>query len=102
MGQMSTGARLVYMANQIAANFAAGGERAAAIATADHIATFWDPRMRRRVGEMLDDGAAPPEIAISPIARRALELLREQGAPMHQTMATVFGRAGDVGGSDAG
>ncbi len=44
---MGTEERLVYMANQIARNFAAGDDAIAA--TADHIARFWDPRMRGRI-----------------------------------------------------
>ena len=38
-------ARLAYMANQIARNFAVQGEAAAIAATAEHIRSFWDPRM---------------------------------------------------------
>src|SRR3546814_8807414 len=41
---MSTGERLIYMANQIARNLAAEGEAEAVAATAQHIASFWDPR----------------------------------------------------------
>jgi formate dehydrogenase subunit delta len=38
--------KLVYMANQIARNFAVEGDAAAINATADHIEKFWDPRMK--------------------------------------------------------
>lgn len=68
---MSTTTRdhLVYMANQIARNFAANGEEAAVAATAEHISLFWDPRMKAAIlGQPLDD--------LSPIARAALELLK--------------------------
>ncbi len=41
--------RLVYMANQIARNFEIRGPAAAAAATADHIASFWDPRMKQGI-----------------------------------------------------
>lgn len=41
--------RLVYMANQIARNFAAQGEEAAVAATANHIRLFWDPRMKKAI-----------------------------------------------------
>lgn len=71
---MGTEERLVYMANQIARNFASMGEGAAG-ATADHIAKFWDPRMRRRI---LDGD--PQQLGLSDIAARAFELLREPGA----------------------
>ena len=47
-GVMSTGERLIYMANQIARNLASeGGERSAEM-VADHIRSFWDPSMRPR------------------------------------------------------
>lgn len=81
--------RLVYMANQIARNFAAQGEEAAVLATADHIAAFWDPRMK---AEIFADGAG-----LEPIADRAIALLHAQGAPPPQTAATAV-----QGGSDAG
>jgi formate dehydrogenase subunit delta len=70
---MSNEERLVYMANQIAQNFATMGEEAAVVATADHIAHFWDPRMRARIL-----AHAPGALALSPIAAQAFDLLREQ------------------------
>ena len=70
---MNTDERLVYMANQIAREFARVGDPAAE--TADHIAKFWDPRMRAR---LLD--AASQQLALSDIAADACELLRERGA----------------------
>ncbi|TKD52129.1 formate dehydrogenase [Sphingomonas baiyangensis] len=78
------------MANQIARNLAARGDEAAALATADHIAAFWDPHMRERI--MADDRAA-----LDPIAARAIALLRRRGDPGAQSAATVF-----AGGADAG
>jgi formate dehydrogenase subunit delta len=45
---MSTDDKLVYMANQIAAFFAAQGHDKAVAGTADHIQKFWDPHMRQR------------------------------------------------------
>lgn len=59
--------RLVYMANQIARNFAIMGDEEAARATAEHIRLFWDPRMREQIG-------AARRVALSPIATRALDL----------------------------
>jgi formate dehydrogenase subunit delta len=67
---MGNDERLVYMANQIARNFAAMG-KGAEEATADHIAKFWDPRMRSRI--LAGD---PAGLGLSPIAARAIELLR--------------------------
>ena len=62
-------ARLNYMADQIARNFAAQGEAAAIEATARHIRDFWDPRMKAGI---LSADPAP----LSPIARAAVERLR--------------------------
>ena len=95
---MSNQDRLVYMANQIARNLATlGGDRAAK-AVADHIARFWDPRMRAQIFALHDEGGAE----LSPIADRALALLRETGAPPSQTGATEFNSVDGVGHSDAG
>ena len=85
---MSTHDRLVYMANQIARNFATMGDVDAARATADHVASFWDPRMKAAV---FADGEG-----LSPVAAAAFEQLRTGGAPEPQTRATTSG------GSDAG
>ena len=59
--------RLVYMANQIARNFAVQGEAAAIAATARHILDFWDPRMRDAI--MAGDDAGLSDIAAGAIAR---------------------------------
>ena len=92
---MSPAERLVYMANQIARNFAAQGADVAALAVADHIAAFWDPRMKAQIFAM----ESP---ALEPIAARALKLLRDRGAPPPQSPATQFGSTHSAGGSDAG
>jgi formate dehydrogenase subunit delta len=65
--------RLRQMADQIARNLAVRGEDAAAAATAEHIARFWDPRMRAAI--LADDRAA-----LSPIARRAVDILAARAA----------------------
>jgi len=62
--------RLVYMANQIARNFAVQGEDEAVAATADHIDKFWDPRMKAQI--FAHDGEG-----LCPIAARAMVMLRE-------------------------
>jgi formate dehydrogenase subunit delta len=69
---MNTRQKLVYMANQIAANFARRGEPAAVIATADHIARFWDPGMRSKIIEQLDE----PGTGLSAAAADAIRALR--------------------------
>ncbi|MBC7987695.1 MAG: formate dehydrogenase subunit delta [Sphingomonadaceae bacterium] len=86
------------MANQIAREFATRGEEAAALATADHIDHFWDPRMKAMIFERLE----APDHGLSPIAARALTGLRDQGAPPSQTRATEFNAVDETGGSDAG
>lgn len=62
-------ARLIYMANQIARNFAAQGEAAAIAATAQHLCDFWDPRMKAAILE-----ADPSQL--DAIAALALERLK--------------------------
>ena len=48
--------RLVYMANQIARNFASRGEEGAVAATAEHLGLFWDPGMKRKIFNRLQEG----------------------------------------------
>ena len=95
---MSNLERLVYMANQIARNFEALGHDAAAKATADHIASFWDPRMKAQIFACLEDGGA----GLSPTGRAAIELLRDKGEPASQTRATEFNAVDEAGHADAG
>jgi formate dehydrogenase subunit delta len=68
---VNTKQKLVYMANQIAANFARLGEPAAVAATSDHIARFWDPGMRRKILEQLDES----EHGLSAAAAAAIRAL---------------------------
>ncbi len=89
---------LVMMANQIARNLALRGEAAAAAATADHIATFWDPRMKAGAFALLHRA----EAEFTPIARMALESLSAGVEPAHQTGATEFNSVRETGHSDAG
>ena len=62
--------RLVYMANQIARNFAATGPEATARATADHILAFWDPRMKAQI--IARAGEAEPGLSESAAAAIAM------------------------------
>ena len=64
---------LVLMANQIARNFATMNDVDAAMATADHIASFWEPRMREA---LLADPAG-----LDATAAAALRQLAARGAP---------------------
>ena len=95
---MTTMERLVYMANQIARNFEAIGHDAAAAATADHIASFWDPRMKERIFAW----RAGSKEGLSPGAATAIDRLMEKGAPAPQTRATKFNGVDEVGRGDAG
>lgn len=86
---------LIRMAEQIARNFAHAPDPA--VATADHIAHFWDPRMKRLIREHVASGGA-----LSPVALAAVRGLATEGAPPPQTPATHYAPAGAPGGSDAG
>jgi formate dehydrogenase subunit delta len=71
-----TQARLIYMANQIARNFATQGHEQAAASTAAHIRKFWDPRMRAQIIALAAEGAGHLE----PIAAAAVAQLRAMPA----------------------
>ncbi|MBD3729383.1 MAG: formate dehydrogenase subunit delta [Sphingomonadales bacterium] len=88
-------AKLQRMADQIALNFTAIGKDNAVLATADHIAKFWDPRMKAAI-------FASDLSILSPIARSAVENLRAGHEPPPQTGATEFNAVDEVGHSDAG
>ena len=68
---MDTDDKLVMMANQIAAFFAAQGEAKAVPAVADHIRKFWDPEMRRKFLAQMETSGLP----LHPLARDAAKLL---------------------------
>jgi len=65
--------KLAYMANQIAQYFAAQPGRTAAVATADHLKSFWTPAMRHAIVAHAVAGAAD----LSPVAAKAVALLAE-------------------------
>lgn len=95
---MSNEERLIYMANQIARNFGTMPDEQAAKAVADHIASFWDPRMRATIFALHEK--ADPRIGEK--AASAVAILRECGPPAHQTRATQFNSVSEAGHSDAG
>jgi len=64
--------KLVMMANQIAAFFAAQGEERAVPQIADHISKFWDPRMRGEILAHVKQGGA----GLAPLAKSALAHLK--------------------------
>ena len=74
--------RLIYMADQIARNFAALGHDHAVDATADHIASFWDPRIKAQIKAVAQEN---PEL-LTDAVRRAVHML---GSTSSQTEATV-------------
>lgn len=90
-----TPAKLRRMADQIALNYAAIGNDNAALATADHIKKFWDPRMKE--GIFADDRSL-----LSPIARAAIDILEAGITPAPQSGGTEFNKVDEVGHSDAG
>jgi formate dehydrogenase subunit delta len=63
--------RLIYMANQIARFFASQKHDAAVAGTRQHIADFWDPRMRGRIRAHLAAGGQ----GLDPLAREAIARL---------------------------
>jgi formate dehydrogenase subunit delta len=64
--------RLVTMANDIAAFFAADPDAdSAAEQVAGHLKKYWEPRMRAEIKRFLDQGGT----GLSPVARRGVERL---------------------------
>ena len=71
MSQPASPDKLVYMANQIGRFFASQGADQAIAGTANHIAKFWDPRMRAAIFAHLNAGG----VGLEPRVRQAVELL---------------------------
>jgi formate dehydrogenase subunit delta len=66
--------KLVYAANQIGKFFTSQGADKAAAGIAEHIARFWDPRMRTTIIAHLEAGGA----GLDPVVREAIERLRAE------------------------
>ncbi len=64
--------KLVYMANQIGKFFASQGHDKAVAGVADHLARFWDPRMRAAIIAHLGAGG----VGLDPPVREAVDKLR--------------------------
>lgn len=94
-GMMSTRERLVYMAEQIARNFAVQSPDQVAEALADHIRQFWDPRMRAQIAGIAEQ---TPE-RLSGTVAAAVARLKQQDIPPHISAA---GNDGGAGSRDAG
>jgi formate dehydrogenase subunit delta len=86
--------KLIYMANQIAREFAGQRPRDAAEATWDHLWHFWDPRMREMIVAHLAAGGE----GLSDIAKAAVARLATRVEPAPRTQATEFN---DEGGDEA-
>ena len=65
--------RLVHMANQVASFFGSYPEAEAIESTANHLKSYWDPRMRREIEAHLKDkaGAGLSHIALEAVKRIA-------------------------------
>ncbi len=70
--------KLVYMANQIGKAFAHEGETKAVASVADHLAMFWDPRMRSAIFAHLDAGGA----GLDPIPLKAVRALKQKASAL--------------------
>jgi formate dehydrogenase subunit delta len=64
-------AKLVYMANQIATFFKTQPADEAVPGIANHINKFWEPRMRRQLFEIIDQGGE----GLSPLVVEAAALI---------------------------
>jgi formate dehydrogenase subunit delta len=62
------------MANQIGKFFAHQGEEKAVAGIANHIARFWDPRMRAAIFKHLDAGGG----GLDPFTRKAVASLKQK------------------------
>jgi len=64
--------KLIYMANQIAGALRSRTGEDPVAATANHISSFWEPRMRAQLFELLDQDAD----RFDPLVRAARDLIR--------------------------
>ena len=69
--------RLVQMANQVAGFFASYPEAEAIDGTANHLKSFWDPRMRREIEAHLAEKAGS---GLSHIAMEAVKRISKKDA----------------------
>ncbi len=76
--------RLVYMANQVASFFASYPEAEAIDGTANHLKSFWDPRMRREIEAHLANKGGE---RLSPIALAAVKRVADKGSAAEKKSA---------------
>lgn len=67
--------KLIRMANQIARFMQSRPADQAAAGVAQHISDFWEPRMRRRLFEMIEQGGQ----GLDPLVLAAASLIRPVG-----------------------
>ncbi|EXS69765.1 formate dehydrogenase subunit delta [Sphingobium sp. Ant17] len=94
---MSTADRLIYMAHQIARNLETMGDAKAVEALAEHLASFWDPRMKEQIIAMVSEQPG----RFSPIVAAAVARLAGT-RPVPQDQATPFNAVNEAGHCDAG
>jgi formate dehydrogenase subunit delta len=75
--------RLVYMANQIGTFFASQAHDKAVAGITDHIAKFWEPRMRARILEHYAEGGS----GLQPLVREAIAALAEKSKESEQNVS---------------
>jgi formate dehydrogenase subunit delta len=73
--------KLAYMANQIGKFFISQGHDKAVTGVAEHLAKFWDPRMRNTIFSYWEAGGA----GLDPLVREAVGRLRAAQAPASKT-----------------
>jgi formate dehydrogenase subunit delta len=69
--------KLAYMANQIGKFYSSRGHDDAVAGVAEHLAKFWDPRMRDTILHYLETGGA----RLDPCVREAVGRLRHHDRP---------------------
>ena len=69
--ETTTDERLIYMANQIARFFVSQKHDTAVKGASEHIAKFWDPRMREHIRAHVAAGGA----GLDPLAKEAVAAL---------------------------
>ncbi|WP_367716681.1 formate dehydrogenase subunit delta [Nitratireductor sp. GISD-1A_MAKvit] len=74
---------LIYMANQIATFFSSQPEDERVAGVADHINKFWEPRMRARLIEIIDEGGK----GLSPLVINAAGVINRPKAALRRRLA---------------
>lgn len=72
--------KLIYMANQIARSFQSRTYEEAVAATADHITSFWEPRMRAQLFELMDQDVTRFDVILRDARPRIRPVARTGGA----------------------